>query len=116
MEEHSREATEKLNHPRSSDLPESDERFRILSLDVGGVKGTFSAGFLAEIEQQTGRRIVDHFDLIAGTSTGGIIALALGRKKDAERDFSECLRINPELKSSLKAQLGEGDQSGLALP
>jgi patatin-like phospholipase/acyl hydrolase len=78
VEEHNRGATEKLNHPKSSDLPESDERFRILSLDGGGVKGTFSAGFLAEIEQHTGRRIVDHFDLIAGTSTGGIIALALG--------------------------------------
>lgn len=54
------------------------ERFRILSLDGGGVRGAYSASVLKEIEEGTGRRIVDHFDLIAGTSTGGIIAIALG--------------------------------------
>ena len=53
-------------------------RFRILSLDGGGVKGTFTASFLAELEKMTGKRIVDYFDLITGTSTGGIIAIALG--------------------------------------
>ncbi len=68
----------RLSRPKSRELLESDERFRILSLDGGGIRGTFSAGFLAEIEEHTGRRIVEHFDLIAGTSTGGIIALALG--------------------------------------
>ena len=53
-------------------------RFRILSLDGGGVKGTFTAAVLAELETLSGKRIVEHFDLITGTSTGGIIALALG--------------------------------------
>ena len=52
--------------------------FRILSLDGGGVKGAFSAGVLAEIEKMTGKRISDHFDLVTGTSTGGIIALGIG--------------------------------------
>ena len=52
--------------------------FRILSLDGGGIKGTYSAAALAAWEEATGRRIVDHFDLIAGTSTGGILALGLG--------------------------------------
>jgi patatin-like phospholipase/acyl hydrolase len=52
--------------------------FRILSLDGGGVRGAYSAAVLAEIEDGTGKRIADHFDLIAGTSTGGIIAIALG--------------------------------------
>jgi hypothetical protein len=52
--------------------------FRILSLDGGGIKGTFSASVLAELERMTGKRMVDYFDLITGTSTGGIIALALG--------------------------------------
>jgi patatin-like phospholipase/acyl hydrolase len=33
---------------------------------------------LAEWEKRTGRLIADHFDLIAGTSTGGIIAFGLG--------------------------------------
>lgn len=52
--------------------------FRILALDGGGIKGTFTASVLATWEQQTGMRIVDHFDLIAGTSTGGILAIGLG--------------------------------------
>lgn len=51
---------------------------RILALDGGGIKGALAASFLETIEEATGKRIADHFDLIAGTSTGGIIALALG--------------------------------------
>ncbi len=51
---------------------------RILALDGGGIKGVFAAAFLETIEEATGKRIADHFDLIAGTSTGGIIALGLG--------------------------------------
>jgi patatin-like phospholipase/acyl hydrolase len=53
-------------------------RFQILSLDGGGIKGLFSAAVLAAIEEDLDVHIVDHFDLIAGTSTGGIIAIALG--------------------------------------
>lgn len=52
--------------------------FQILSLDGGGIKGLFSAAVLAALEEDSGTDIVDHFDLITGTSTGGIIALALG--------------------------------------
>lgn len=51
---------------------------KILAIDGGGVKGAFPAAFLAAIEDATGQRVADHFDLIAGTSTGGIIALGLG--------------------------------------
>lgn len=53
-------------------------RFQILALDGGGIKGIFSAAILAAVEEDLGIRIVDCFDLIAGTSTGGIIALGLG--------------------------------------
>lgn len=53
-------------------------RFRILSLEGGGIMGAFSASVLAAFEEETGLRCVDHFDLIAGTSTGGIIAISLG--------------------------------------
>lgn len=52
--------------------------FRILALDGGGLKGAFTAAALATWEKQTGFRIVDHFDLVAGTSTGGILAIGLG--------------------------------------
>src|SRR5262245_34092204 len=51
--------------------------FRILSLDGGGLLGTFSASALATFESHIDRKIVEHFDLITGTSTGGIIAIAL---------------------------------------
>lgn len=51
---------------------------RILAIDGGGIKGVIPAAFLSTIESATGKRILDHFDLIAGTSTGGIIALGLG--------------------------------------
>lgn len=52
--------------------------FRILALDGGGLKGAFTASALATWERHTGLRIVDHFDLIAGTSTGGILAIGMG--------------------------------------
>jgi hypothetical protein len=51
---------------------------RILSLDGGGIKGVLAAAFLEAVEEATGKRIAQHFDLITGTSTGGIIALGLG--------------------------------------
>lgn len=54
------------------------KRFQILSLDGGGIKGIFSAAVLAAIEEDLKTRVTDHFDLIAGTSTGGIIAIGLG--------------------------------------
>jgi len=54
------------------------DRFQILSLDGGGIKGLFSVAILAHLEDDLGVTITDHFDLIAGTSTGGIIAIGLG--------------------------------------
>ena len=53
-------------------------RFQILALDGGGIKGLFSAAILAHLEDDLEISITDHFDLITGTSTGGIIALGLG--------------------------------------
>jgi patatin-like phospholipase/acyl hydrolase len=58
--------------------------FCILSLDGGGIKGAFAASALATFEQATGRRAVEHFDLIAGTSTGCITALGLAMGAPAE--------------------------------
>lgn len=50
---------------------------KILSVDGGGIKGIFAATFLAEIEEKCSIKICDYFDLLAGTSTGGIITAAL---------------------------------------
>src|SRR6266436_2123410 len=52
--------------------------YRILSIDGGGLLGTFPASFLAAIEAHIERPIGDFLDLIAGTSTGCIIAIGLG--------------------------------------
>jgi patatin-like phospholipase/acyl hydrolase len=52
--------------------------FRILSLDGGGIKGAFAASVLATLEKEIRQPVGKYFDLIAGTSTGGILALGLG--------------------------------------
>lgn len=65
----------------------SDRLFRILSIDGGGIRGVFPAAYLAEIERRFlgGASIASHFDMVAGTSTGGIIALALGHGMTAKQ-------------------------------
>ena len=52
---------------------------KVLAIDGGGIRGLIPALVLAEIEQRTGRRIAELVDMIAGTSTGGILACALGK-------------------------------------
>jgi patatin-like phospholipase/acyl hydrolase len=54
------------------------ESFQILALDGGGYKGMFAAALLERLEADLGISVVEHFDLITGTSTGAIIALGLG--------------------------------------
>ena len=58
-----------------------DRDFRILSIDGGGIRGILPLAFLARLEQTylQGNSIAGYFDLITGTSTGGIIALGLGK-------------------------------------
>ncbi|XAZ82112.1 CBASS cGAMP-activated phospholipase (plasmid) [Fibrella sp. ES10-3-2-2] len=57
--------------------------FRILSIDGGGIRGIIPARFLCELEARISKRdggqarLCDYFDLICGTSTGGIIAIGL---------------------------------------
>jgi len=67
-------------HGLREQLPWPEGRpFRILSIDGGGIRGILPAAILTELEVRyaNGRSAGDYFDLIAGTSTGGIIALAL---------------------------------------
>jgi hypothetical protein len=58
---------------------------RILSIDGGGIKGVFPASFLATVEDSLGKPVTDYFDLVVGTSTGGIIALGLGLGLSAKK-------------------------------
>jgi len=62
--------------------PGSGRLFRILALDGGGLRGAFTAAVLAQWAQMLGavggQDLVKHFDLVAGTSTGAILAIGLG--------------------------------------
>ena len=53
---------------------ENDENFYILALDGGGARGIYPAHILTRLERELSRPIGECFDLIAGTSTGSIIA------------------------------------------
>ena len=52
----------------------TNDRFSILALDGGGARGIYAAQVLARIERALDGKIKDYFDLIAGTSTGSILA------------------------------------------
>ena len=51
--------------------------FKILSIDGGGIKGLYSSTILERFEKDFDCRLTDKFDMICGTSTGGLIALAI---------------------------------------
>jgi len=55
-----------------------NETFQVLALDGGGARALFAAHILARLEDDLDIDVTENFDLIAGTSGGGIIALALG--------------------------------------
>lgn len=58
--------------------------FKILSIDGGGIKGLYSARILDKFEKKFNCKTSDYFDMICGTSTGGLIALALTSLISAE--------------------------------
>lgn len=76
-----------------------DRDFRILAIDGGGVRGIFPAAVLADLEGRlpSGGSIVQHFDLVSGTSTGGIIALGLGAEKSAREIRDLYMHRGPEI-------------------
>ena len=55
----------------------TEKRFQALALSGGGFRGLYTAKILADIEDEIGAPIASRFDLIAGTSIGGILALAV---------------------------------------
>lgn len=80
---------------------ENRERFRILALSGGGYRGLYTAKVLAEIEEYLNEQygseeryiyIGEYFDLITGTSIGGILSLAIAyriKMKDVVRLFQD---------------------------
>ena len=59
---------------------------RVLAIDGGGIRGIIPAMIMDEIEKRTGKPIAKLFHLIAGTSTGGILALGLTRPDPRNQD------------------------------
>ncbi|NXG32502.1 PLPL9 phospholipase, partial [Dromaius novaehollandiae] len=80
-----------LKTPDVVDSPSEGERNqdRLLCLDGGGIRGLVLIQLLLAIEKAAGRPIREIFDWIAGTSTGGILALAIAHGKSM--DYMRCL-------------------------
>ena len=66
--------------------------YKILSIDGGGIRGIIPALLLAEIERRTQKPIFTLFDLITGTSSGGILALGLTKPR-LRSDASDTLPV-----------------------
>ncbi len=68
------------NHTRveSERVFSADQTVQVLALDGGGLKGLFTAAVIEALEEQHGDSLSRHFDIITGTSTGGLIALGMG--------------------------------------
>ena len=64
----------------------SDQPFRILSIDGGGIRGIFPAAILADLECKylDGEAVTEYFDLITGTSTGGYIGPWVGSRLEGQ--------------------------------
>jgi uncharacterized protein len=59
--------------------------FQILALSGGGYLGLYTAEILTRLERQAGKPLGQCFDLIAGTSIGGILAIGLAMERPAAR-------------------------------
>ena len=95
------------------------KEFKILSIDGGGVKGLYSARILQHFEEKFDCNISDYFDMLCGTSTGGLIALAGSLKipmqticefyeKEGENIFPE-YKKNKFLSFLLRRKITKGD-------
>lgn len=80
--------------------PKNQKPLLILSLDGGGIRGIIPALILAEIEKRTKKPTSDLFDIISGTSTGGVLAICLtkpgidGRPQFTARDIFKLYQVH----------------------
>lgn len=66
---------------------------RVLAMDGGGMKGLASVRLLGELERRCGKPIHKLFDLIVGTSTGGLLAVALGLRKFTLEECEDIYKV-----------------------
>lgn len=118
----------KWNPYKTGNIPtKHPNELRILSIDGGGIKGIIPSVYLKRIEQLLGSKIYQFFDIICGTSTGGIIGLGLSAGISADEisklyiergkeifpkgrftnNFLSAKYSNKKLKSLLKETLSE---------
>ncbi|OIW22746.1 hypothetical protein CONLIGDRAFT_687165 [Coniochaeta ligniaria NRRL 30616] len=103
----------------AAQLVRSDDQLCLLSLDGGGVRGLSSLLVLKQImeafDPQNPPKPCDYFDMIGGTSTGGLIAIMLGRLR---LTVDECIQAYSELapeafaKVHHRIKLRNGDTQG----
>ena len=73
-----------------------EKEFKILTIDGGGIKGLYSALIVQHLEEQYGP-ISEYFDMICGTSTGGLIAMALSAKKPSSEIVKFYVEKGPKI-------------------
>ena len=80
-----------------------NKKFQILSFDGGGIKGIFSIAFLTKLQKDLKiDNIMQHFDMVAGTSTGGIIALGLASGLSSEEILNFYLKDGKHIFKKIK--------------
>jgi patatin-like phospholipase/acyl hydrolase len=65
-----------------------EKSIKVLAIDGGGIRGIIPAVILGELQKRIGKDLWRIFDLIAGTSTGGIIALGIGTQGNKGAPYS----------------------------
>lgn len=97
-----------------------EQYFRILSIDGGGARGILPSRILANLDtylkrKNTSDALINNFDLIAGTSTGGIIALGLALGLDPSKIINIYEEFIPEVFGNKRCSLFKGkyDSDGL---
>jgi hypothetical protein len=75
-----------VEEQQAEEKSENPKIVKILSIDGGGIRGVIPAMILQRIEEMTGRPVVKMFDLISGTSTGGVMTLLLTKPKPGSAD------------------------------
>jgi uncharacterized protein len=72
----------------------SVKSIKVLAIDGGGIRGIVPAVILSEIQERLGPELYESFDLISGTSTGGIIALGIATPCNNGRPYSPGQLVN----------------------
>src|SRR5579872_3889517 len=72
----------------------NEKSIKVLAIDGGGIRGIIPAVILGELQKRLGKDLWQAFDLIAGTSTGGIIALGIGTGCNNGKPYSPEQLVN----------------------